>query len=145
VTFGGIQMKTKLTIMATMFLVTACTTTRMTHLAFDQAVLASIDRDIPHQPVVVVVDKGGIITVAGRPTTLQELGMIKNVVGLPENPPAAHIHCTPDATHADVRAAMDAIAGGGIWRIAIKVNNQENKTPNKASEVTARPLAEPQR
>ena len=123
-------MKNILGIIVAALLVSGCVTVRMKHQTFDEAVLASVEKDIPHQPVVVVVHKGGTITVAGRPTSLHELGMIRNVAGLPENPPAAHIHCDPDATHADVRAAMDAIAGGGIWRIAIKVNRADNKTPN---------------
>jgi len=70
-----------------------------------------------HQTVVIVVDKTGTITVAGRPTTLEEIKSIREVVGTSENPPRALIRADRETKHADVRALMDALSGAGVWHI----------------------------
>jgi biopolymer transport protein ExbD len=123
-------MKQIASLLALALLVTGCASLRVKPRTFDQAVFESIEPQGDHHQVVVVVNKNGSITVAGRPTSLQEVEGLCKVAGLPENPPAALIRGHREARHADVRAVMDAITKSGIWRIsfaAIKPKESQNQ------------------
>jgi biopolymer transport protein ExbD len=111
--------------------VTGCASLRVKPCTFDQAVLESIEPQDGHHQVVVVVDKNGTITVAGRPASLHELEGLCNVAGLPENPPAALIRGHREAKHADVRAVMDAITKAGIWRISFAAIKEPKESQNQ--------------
>ena len=86
-------------------------------LTFEQAAHAAIPTGDEHQTVVIVIDKTGAITVAGRTTTLEEIKSIREVVGTSDTPPGALIRVEPGTAHADVRAIMDALTDTGVWRI----------------------------
>lgn len=119
----------QITLLLTLALVaTGCASLCVKPCTFDQSVLESIEPQDDHHQVVVVVDKNGSITVAGRPTSLHELEGLCKVAGLPENPPAAIIRGHREAKHADVRAVMDAITKAGIWRISFAAI-KETKEP----------------
>jgi biopolymer transport protein ExbD len=76
--------------------------------------------------VVIVVDRTGAITIAGRPTSLAEIQTITSVPGLPE-PPAILVEVHRETLHKDVRAIMDVCATAGIWRITFKSMEEESQ------------------
>ena len=121
----------QITLLLTLALVaTGCASLHVKPCTFDQSVLESIEPQDDHHQVVVVVDKNGSITVAGRPTSLHELEGLCKVAGLPENPPAAIIRGHREAKHADVRAVMDAITKAGIWRISLAAIKETKESQN---------------
>jgi biopolymer transport protein ExbD len=132
-------------IVGTAMLLAGCATLKMSPPTFEQAVLSSINATDDRHQVVVVVDKDGAITVAGRPTTLEELERTRSVVGLPENPPAALIRGHREAKHADVRAVLDALSRGGIWRISFIAFKEGNEVQNQASQAIGAGAPQPER
>jgi hypothetical protein len=111
--------------------------------SFDDAVRGSVEAKGIHPRVVVTMDKDGSMSIAGLPIKMDELKQIRSVAGLPENPPGVLIRAHREATHADVKAALDELSKSGIWRIsfqAVKPEEWHNQAPD-----TARKLADPQR
>jgi biopolymer transport protein ExbD len=116
---------------ALLLLLTGCTTIRKPALVtFDDAVRASIEARGDGQVVVIVMEKEGTMSVGGRQITLDDIPAIRNVSGLPSNPPGILIRADPEALHKDVKACLDALSKAGIWRIAfwgVETDDLHNK------------------
>lgn len=111
--------------------VVGCTTMQRRPISFAEAVRNSVETAAGRTNIVVVVRSDGALSLGGRPTTVVELEGIRNVSGLPENPPSVTIRADRDARHADVRAVMDALTKAGIWRIKIAaIRMPQNDTPD---------------
>jgi len=128
------RMKQVVTLLALTLAFTGCATFQTKSRTFEQAVHDSIPPGDEHQTVVIVVDKTGAVTVAGRPTSLEDIEGIRKVAGLTETPPAALIRGHREAKHADVRAVMDALTKAGIWRINFAAIKETDESQNKPVE-----------
>lgn len=116
----------KLIALLLVVLITGCATFRVEPRTFDQAMIDSIRPDDDERQVVILVDRTGAITMAGRPTSLAEIQTITSVPGLPE-PPAILVESHRETRHKDVRAIMDACATAGIWRVTFKAMKEESQ------------------
>jgi len=131
-------MKYVLTMLVLTLAFTGCATFQAKPRTFEQAVHDSIQPGDRHQTVVILVDKTGAITIAGRPTSLQEIEGIRGVAGTPDTPPAAIIRADRETRHADVRAVMDALTKAGVWRISFAAIKETDKSQNQPVEAIRR-------
>ncbi len=113
------KMKHITNLLAALLTFTGCATFKTQPRTFDQAVLQSIQADHEHQPVVIVVNRTGALTVGGRPTTLEEIEGIREVAVLPVNPPAVLIRLHRETMYDDVRRVLNALTNAGVWQIFI--------------------------
>lgn len=116
-----------------LLVVAGCATVRQHHeLSFANAVRDSLQID-PKYQVVLIMDKGGSLSIAGRPVTMEELKAIPSVEGLPKNPPGVLIWIHPDANPATVDAVAHELSIAGMYTIRAAVLKHEEDWHNKAS------------
>ena len=111
-------------------LLTSCATLQKSALQdFDRAVMSSIETRGDRSDVVILMASNGTISIGGRPAVLSDISRLREVNGLPQNPPSVILRTDYRALHTDVRACLDALAEAGIWKVSFQATNREDAQP----------------